>query len=66
MEIKELEEETEKLTRLADSYQKNVEKLPKNQQLDPTFKQDIKWLRNQIKENLAKISIMKDESRVYE
>ena len=66
MQIKELEEETEKLTKLADSYQKIVEKLPKNQQLDPTFKQDIKWLRNQIKENLAKISIMKDESRIYE
>ena len=55
----------EELTKLADSYQKITKDLKKHEQIESIAKEDIKWLRNQIKENLAKISIMKDESSVY-
>ena len=64
MEIKELEEQNRKLTKLADSMQNRIENL-KDDPVVPSVKKDIKWLRDTVQENLAEISIMKDESRIY-
>ena len=59
MEITELEEQNRKLTKLADSMQNRIENL-KDDPVVPSVKEDIKWLQDTVKENLAEISIMRD------
>ena len=59
MEIKELEEQNRKLTKLADSMQNHIQNL-KDDPAVPSVKKDIKWLQDTVKENLAIISIMRN------
>ena len=65
MEIKELEEQNRKLTKLADSMQNHIQNL-KDDPVVPSVKEDIKWLRGTVKENLAEISIMRNPTTKLE
>jgi len=65
MDVKELQDQNKKLTKLADSMQKLINDLKKYGEVDSIAKNNIQWLRNQVKENLAAISIIRDESNIY-